>query len=74
MTIMTLLAQLIKPALAFLHRLPGSLIALSDSIDETRATTPALSLPGPDKQNGHRQAAYSCKYAATGPRSYTPMP
>ena len=44
MTIITLLAQLliIKPALAFLHRLLGSLVALFDSIDEARATTERL--------------------------------
>ena len=42
MTIITLLAQLLKPALAFLHRLLGSLAALFDSIDEAQATTERL--------------------------------
>ena len=42
MAIVTLLAQVLKPALAFLRRLAGSLAALFDSIDEARATTERL--------------------------------
>ena len=42
MTIITLLAQLLKIALAFLRGVLGSLAAVFDSIDEARAATERL--------------------------------